>query len=162
MTRESRFQSCAAKRVIEAKRGHLSSQRGHSSSQRLRAVGLGRALVASVAVLFGAATLFAGTRVLLGADPGYAVFRPLVVFNTAMGAAYVLAGVAVWRRLRLGTALAGAIVLLNLLALAGLFALDRGGTGIAVQSLAAMAFRTAVWLLLFLAILWLARPHPRP
>jgi len=126
------------------------------------AVGMGRVLVAIVAVLFGAATLFAGTRVLLGADPGYAVFRPLLVFNTVMGAAYVLAGVVVWCSLRLGKLLAGAIVLLNLLVLAGLSALDRGGTGIAVQSLAAMAFRTAVWLLLFLAILWLARPSLRP
>lgn len=44
-----------------------------------------RILAAGMAVLFGAATLVAGGRVLLGADPGYEVFRPLLVYNTAMG-----------------------------------------------------------------------------
>ncbi len=49
-------------------------------------------IVTTVAVLFGVATLFAGGRVLLGSDPGYEVFRPLLTHNTAMGVAYL-----VWR-----------------------------------------------------------------
>ena len=46
--------------------------------------------------MFGVATLFAGSRVLLGSDPGYEVFRPLLIYNTAMGAAYLAAGITVW------------------------------------------------------------------
>ncbi|GAB1412032.1 hypothetical protein MASR1M97_07680 [Candidatus Desulfobacillus denitrificans] len=81
-----------------------------------------RRLCAGIAVAFGAVTLFAGGRVLLGADPGYTVFRPLLVFNTAMGAAYAAAGAAIWRDLAWGRNCAGAIFLLNLLALAGIAA----------------------------------------
>jgi len=88
------------------------------------------------------------------------LFRPLVAFNTAMGVVYVLAGLAVWRSLRLGKALAGAIALLNLLALVAIFALYRGEAGVAAQSLGAMAFRAAVWLILFFVIVRLARPRP--
>ena len=49
---------------------------------------------ATIAVLFGIATLFAGGRVLLGSDPGYEVFRPLLIYNTSMGVAYLAAGAA--------------------------------------------------------------------
>ncbi len=59
-------------------------------------------IVATVAVLFGFATLFAGGQVLLGSDPGYEVFRPLLIYNTAMGVAYLAAGVTVWRSVNAG------------------------------------------------------------
>ena len=62
---------------------------------------LARAL-AIVAGLFGIATLVAGSRVLLGADPGYVVYRPLLVFNTVMGAAYLVTGVLAWFDARRG------------------------------------------------------------
>ena len=110
-----------------------------------------RMLAAAVAVLFGVATLLAGGRVLLGADPGYEVFRPLLVFNTAMGAAYVAAGVTIWRSVSAGRYAAGAIFLLNLLVLAGIIIVYRSGGEVAVESLRAMTFRTVVWLVLFLA-----------
>ena len=40
--------------------------------------------------------LVAGGRVLLGGDPGYVVYLPLLVFNTAMGVAYLFTGVRAW------------------------------------------------------------------
>lgn len=52
--------------------------------------------LALVAALFGLATIIAGARVLAGSDPGYIVFRPLLLYNTAMGFAYVAAGVIAW------------------------------------------------------------------
>ncbi|MBP9653426.1 MAG: hypothetical protein KBE19_03470 [Rhodocyclaceae bacterium] len=116
-----------------------------------------RRLCAGIAVAFGAVTLFAGGRVLLGADPGYTVFRPLLVFNTAMGAAYAAAGAAIWRDLAWGRNCAGAIFLLNLLALAAIAAVHFGGGAVAAQSLGAMSLRTVVWLLLFLVLARLAR-----
>jgi hypothetical protein len=107
-------------------------------------------IAAAVAALFGVATIVAGGRVLLGADPGYEVFRPLLVYNTAMGAVYLAAGFALWRNIRLGKNAAGAIFLLNLIVLAGILAMRQGGGAVAVDSLRAMTFRTAVWLALFL------------
>ncbi len=122
-----------------------------------RPVRLVQALAAGVAVLFGVATLFAGGRVLLGSDPGYVVFRPLLFYNTAMGVAYVLTGVAIWRCLARGRLAAGAIFVLNLLVLAGIVLVYRSGGAVAVDSLRAMTLRTVVWLALFLVTTWLAR-----
>jgi hypothetical protein len=101
-------------------------------------------------VLFGLATLAAGGRVLFGADPGYVVFRPLLVYNTAMGAAYLAAGIAIWRSPRAGAAAAGVIGTLNLLVLIGIAILFLRGAPVAVESLRAMTFRTVVWLVLFI------------
>ena len=116
-----------------------------------------RILTAAVAVLFGVATLVAGGRVLMGADPGYPVFRPLLIYNTLMGAAYVAAGVTIWRSINAGRYAAVAIFLLNLLVFVGIFVVYRGGGGVAVDSLGARALRTAVWLGLVLATSWLVR-----
>lgn len=116
-----------------------------------------RRTFALVAVLFGAVTLVAAARVLAGADPGYAVFRPLLVYNAAMGAAYIAAGVLIWQSLAAGRRAAGIVFSLNLLVLAAVAALHLGGGAVAIQSVLAMTFRTAVWLALFLG---LARLRP--
>lgn len=111
-----------------------------------------RRAAAVVAVLFGLVTLVTGGRVLMGADPGYRVFLPLLIFNAAMGGAYVAAGLAMWRGLRGGVAGARAILALNTLVFAavlGLYVVD----AVAVESVRAMAFRTLVWLgLLMVAV----------
>lgn len=122
---------------------------------------LARRILALVALLFGAATLFAGTRVLLGADPGYVVYRPLLVFNTAMGLAYLAAGALAWRSSRRGAQAAAAVFLLNAAALAGIAWLSLSADAVAVQSLRAMGLRTVVWLGLFLGLTWLARGSAR-
>jgi cbb3-type cytochrome oxidase subunit 3 len=119
-----------------------------------------RGLLALVAIAFGVLTLFAGGRVLAGADPGYVVFRPLLVFNTLMGLAYVTAGVLIWRDLRRGRIAALAIFLLNLLVLAVIVWLYRQGAAVAVDSVRAMSLRTGVWLALFLGVAWLVRRAP--
>lgn len=113
---------------------------------------------AAVAVLFGVATVMAGGRVLLGiSDPGYVVFRPLLVYNTGMGVAYVAAGVAMWRCLRCGTRAAAIVFALNLLVLVAIFAVHSSGGAVAVESLRAMSFRTAVWLGLLAVLLGVGR-----
>lgn len=113
--------------------------------------------MAAVAVLFGVLTLVAGGRVLLGSDPGYVVFRPLLIYNTGMGLAYLAAGIAIGRNANAGKNAAGAIFLLNLVVLAGILVTYRGGGAVAVESLRAMAFRTVGWLGLFFGASWLAR-----
>ena len=121
-----------------------------------------RRALAVVAVLFGIATLVAGGRVLLGADPGYVVYRPLLAYNTAMGAAYVAAGLLVWVDSRRATYLAAAIFVLNGLVLGAIAWRYTHAGGVAVESLRAMTLRTGVWLVLFLAWAWPGRRRSRP
>ncbi len=132
----------------------------------LRAARAVQVLAAVIALLFGIATLFAGGRVLLGSDPGYVVFRPLLIYNTTMGVAYLAAGVTIWLSSIRGRYAAGAILLLNIIVLVGITLAYRSGAAVAVDSLRAMTVRTVVWLALFLAAVWVARAphavHPAP
>ena len=115
-----------------------------------------QSVLALVATLFGLATIFAGTRVLLGSDPGYIVFRPLLIYNTAMGIVYVAAGIIIWRNFKQGMYVAAAIFFLNLVVLAAIYFLYTEGSSIAVDSLRAMSLRTVVWLALFAGLVWLS------
>ncbi len=115
-----------------------------------------RQVVAGVAILFGIASLAAGWSVLTGRDPGYLVYRPLVVFNTLMGALYIGAGVMAWRRAHADRLAAAGIFIANLLVLGYIATLFRAGTA-AVDSVRAMVLRTAVWLVLLLLLTWTRR-----
>lgn len=126
-------------------------------SGTLRRVGVAQAALSLASALFGFATITAGARVLAGADPGYTVFRPLLLFNTAMGAAYLAAAVATLVSVSKGAAAAAAIALVNLLALGAVAYLRASGGAVAIDSVRAMAFRATVWLLLWIALAWLAR-----
>lgn len=108
--------------------------------------------IAIVAIAFGLATVAAGGRVLAGGDPGYVVYLPLLVFNTVMGVAYVGAGVAAWRSAGRGRNAAAAIALINVLVLLFIVYQYQRGSAVAVDSVRAMTFRTAVWLVLFAAL----------
>jgi hypothetical protein len=114
--------------------------------------------MAVVAIAFGLLTIFAGGRVLfLDVDPGYLVFRPLLMFNTAMGVAYVIVGVALWRDVRWSVSGAGTIVALNLAVLGTIGVLYASGGGVASDSLRAMTLRCGIWLALLAGAL-LTRP----
>ena len=117
-------------------------------------------VVAVAATVFGLVTIAAGTRVLLGADPGYVVYRPLLLFNTLMGLAYVLAGLATWKRADAGRAAALAIFFLNLLVLGFVAWRYRTTDTVAVDSVRAMVFRSGVWLVLFTTLVRVARRQP--
>lgn len=125
-----------------------------NDSRKVRVI---QQIAAVVAVLFGVATLVAGGRVLMGADPGYVIFRPLLIYNVIMGVVYVAAGVMIWRPVALGRNLAGVICGLNFLVLVEIILLHQRGGAVAVDSLRAMTFRTVVWLVLFLVASWVAR-----
>ena len=113
---------------------------------------LGQRILAVAAIAFGLVTLVEGGKVLAGADPGYVVFRPLLIYNVIMGLAYVAAGIAMWRSLERGRFAAATIFLLNLLVLAGIGYLYANGYAIAKNSVFAMTVRTSVWLALFLGL----------
>lgn len=118
-----------------------------------------RNILVSIAVLFGLLTIFAGTRVLLGSNPGYVVFRPLLIYNAAMGIVYVAAGIITWRNIKQGMYVAAAISVLNLIVLIAIFFLYRAGNSIAVDSLRAMSLRTVVWFALFAGFWWLCHSN---
>ncbi len=108
-----------------------------------------RIILVVVAILFGLMTILAGSRVLLGTDPSYIVFLPLLIYNTVMGLVYVAAGIIAWRSIKKGMYMAATILGLNLIVLITIFVLYTKGSSIAVDSLQAMSFRTVVWLVLF-------------
>ena len=115
-------------------------------------------LSAIIAVAFGLLTVFSGGQVLLGySDPGYTVFTPLLIFNTIMGVVYAGAGSMIWRDITLGLPAAKAIFLINCAALLTILIVYYLGGSVAVESLKAMSFRTAVWLVLWVALLWIRR-----
>ncbi len=128
-----------------------------AESLRQSSVETRRKVLAGIAMLFGLVTIFAGTRVLRGADPGYIVFRPLLLYNTVMGFVYAGVGVTIWRRLDPGRKGAATIFLLNLLVLGAIVMVYLSGGAVAVESLRAMTLRTGVWLLLFLGLRRLGR-----
>ena len=119
----------------------------------------GQKVVAVAAIIFGLVTLWAGGTVLSGRNPGYVVYRPLLVFNTVMGAVYVAAGMLAWRRVTDGRNAAAVILALNVLVLAGVIYLYRTGAAVAVDSVRAMSFRSVVWLILLVALGLMSRRH---
>jgi len=123
---------------------------------RSRYVRIIQGVLAFAAALFGLATIIAGARVLFGSDPGYIVFRPLLIYNTAMGAAYVAAGIIAWRSLDQGKYAAATIFVLNFLVLGTIGYLYAAGSAVAIESLRAMILRTVVWLMLFLGFAWMS------
>lgn len=127
-------------------------------SNRMQSHRLIQRILAAVAIVFGVVTIFSGGRVLLGADPGYVVYKPLLVYNTAMGFIYAAAGIAAWRNVVRGRAAAGAIFVLNLIVLAAVGTLYSNGSGaVAIESVHAMTLRTVVWLVLFAGFAWIIR-----
>lgn len=118
---------------------------------------------AGIALIFGLASVAAGASVLLGRDAGYAVYRPLLIFNTAMGVAYAAAAVLIWRDHARGRGAAAVILALNVAVLGLVGYLYRTGGAVAIDSVRAMAFRSAVWLVIFGVLVWIGRrQEPSP
>jgi hypothetical protein len=121
-----------------------------------------RRLIGWLAIVFGVATVAAGGRVLTGADPGYVVFLPLVMYNTAMGAAYVAAGAIALRASRGAAFAAGAIAVLNgVVCGAVIYLRTHAPDVVAAESVTAMSFRTVVWALFWIG-LWFGSASRRP
>ena len=113
--------------------------------------------IAGIALVFGVATVAAGASVLAGRDTGYLVYRPLLIFNTVMGVAYAAAAVLIWRDVARGRLAAALILALNLAMLGFVVYLFRTSGVMAVDSVRAMVFRSAVWLVIFGALVWIGR-----
>lgn len=109
---------------------------------------------AIVAAIFGILTLIAGGRILLGlGKAGYAVVQPVLLFNTIMGALYLLTAVFIvrssdWARpLALFIAAANVIVLLSIIVMR-----STGGT-VANETMGAMTLRSVVWVVIAVVLM---------
>lgn len=113
-------------------------------------------VIAIIGIGFGLLTIFIGGQTLLGySDTGYVIFLPLLIFNTVMGFVYVGSGSIIWRDLNLGIPAAKMVFLVNFAALILILIVYFLGGTVATESLKAMSFRTAVWLLLWSGLLWI-------
>jgi hypothetical protein len=105
-------------------------------------------IIAVVAVLFGAATIYAGGNVLFGrgarAAGNYVPF--IVWFNFLAGFAYVAAGIGLWQRRRWAAPLAAALALLTALAFGAFGVWVALGGAYELRTVAAMTLRTVVWI----------------
>ena len=105
---------------------------------------------ALVAVLFGAATIFSGARVLFGSDAarqGAGAFVPWVLwFNTVAGLAYVAAGVGLWLRRAWAVRLSAVLAAVSVLVFAALGVHIALGGAYEARTVAAMALRCTFWI----------------
>jgi hypothetical protein len=123
-----------------------------SRSRRLLWLGAGW-----TAVAVGLLTVIGGWSVLAGIrEPGYAVYNPLLVFNSAMGVWYLAAGILILSRRPAGRWSAGLIALANALVLAALLVLP---APVAMNTLVAMGFRTGLWVAVYGVLRWPGRPR---
>lgn len=111
-----------------------------------------------VAAIFGLITILKGGSILLGlAEAGYYVVRPVLVYNTVMGVVYVLIALVIARSAKQGRFAAGLVALLNLGVLVALSAYAATGAEVAEQTMRAMAFRTALWVVIYALLVVVVR-----
>ncbi len=104
-------------------------------------------ITATFAALSGLLTIVAGTRAISGSfDPGYATFPTLIIYNLALGAAAIAAGVLIWERHRGALFTSGVIATSHIIVLLLLLTVFRDI--IASQSINAMTFRVGLWLII--------------
>ncbi len=114
--------------------------------------------LATVAALSGLLTIFAGTRALTGTfDPGYATFPALIIYNLALGAAAIVAGVLIWKIHRAGLLTSVAITASHIIVLMLLLMFFQ--EIIAAQSITAMTFRVVLWLVISFLLFKYASPR---
>jgi len=118
-----------------------------------------KVILSFVACAFGLVTVITGSSVLRGADPGYIVFVPLLIYNSVMGVLYIITGAMAWRNISKAKLLAGVILSLNILVFGGIFFIYSTGSLVALESVMAMTLRTFVWLVIFIGFSWLVKEN---
>jgi len=116
---------------------------------------------ATVAVVFGVATIRAGGSVLFGGGAPAAgnVVGFVLWFNFLAGFAYVTAGVGLWLRRRWSVRLALAIAAATVLIFGAFGICVLAGGPFEARTVWAMTLRSAVWVLIALLALGAAKSH---
>lgn len=107
-----------------------------------------------LAFLVGAISIVAGGMVLRGWKPGYSILSWLPVYNFAVGLLTLVPAYLLWVNNRY--ALTASIVTFGVHAIVLLLLLTAFRGQVATQSIGAMSFRVAVWIII-LALLWFHR-----
>ena len=111
-------------------------------------------ILAIVAILFGALTVFSGGRALFGGEAARAAVGNAVGFvlwfNFLAGFVYILAGVTLWRGLRRGVWLAGLLALGTALVAAAFGVHVMGGGAYETRTVGALGIRLLFWVIVFL------------
>lgn len=114
---------------------------------------LKKQLPAILGIIVGFLSIMAGSKVLLGiSSPNYVVLHWLVIYNISLGVVSVITGAGLWHLRPWAISLAGLIAASHAFVLAALIVFFLFGRTVAHQSLLAMAFRTTVWLGIFLFV----------
>lgn len=118
-------------------------------------------IAAILSFVIGVMSIVAGGAVLRGRDPGYHVIAWLPAYNFAVGlVSAVVTAALIWRQSRAALAAALATFAGHTLVMVILQTAYRDV--VARQSLMAMTFRMAVWLLILLLVLAQGRRERRP
>jgi hypothetical protein len=107
-----------------------------------------------LAFLVSAMSIIAGGMVMRGWQPGYSVLSWLPVYNFVVGLFSLIPAVLLWINSRY--ALTASIVTFGVHTIVLLLLLTVFHGQVATQSIAAMAFRVIVWIII-LALLWFRR-----
>ena len=104
-------------------------------------------LAGGVAILVGLLSLVSGSAVLLDIkQPAYHVLPLLVIYNVVMGVVSLAAGIGIWRNCGRAARLAFFVASAHTAVLLILLFFNVTNRPVASESIAAMIFRTLVWL----------------
>ncbi len=104
-------------------------------------------------LLVGLLSVFSGSAVLLGIKhPGYTTLDWLLIYNVSMGVVSIVAGVAIWSARSWAVRLANCIAAAHFVVLLILVAMYAVTTAVALQSVGAMTFRSAIWVAIVLIV----------
>ncbi len=117
-------------------------------------------IISILAILIGVMAIFAGGSVLLGITiPDYRYFDSLVIYNVILGFASILAGYFIWTDNKRALPLSFLITSLHLIVL--LLLLTTFNHIISEHSVAAMSFRSVVWIVISsIVFLWNSKRKP--
>ena len=111
-------------------------------------------LVAVPAFIIGLLSIKEGGSVLLGiSTKAYPILPWLVWYNVMMGFVSVIAAAGLWTQRRWGSVLAAVILFCHGVVFLSLMALVTLGKTVARISTIAMMFRTAIWLVVYMALM---------
>ncbi|MDP1614774.1 MAG: hypothetical protein Q8L68_03160 [Methylococcales bacterium] len=114
-----------------------------------------RQIASILAFLVGVMSIVAGGKAMQGWNPGYSVLSWLPIYNFVMGLLTLVPAVLLWINYRY--ALAASIAAFGIHALVLLILLAVFRDQVAIQSIAAMIFRLAVWIAILIMMFFQAR-----
>ena len=114
-------------------------------------------IIAIIAIAPGLLSIKEGGSVMLGiSTPAYHVIRWLVMYNVVMGLVSLIAGTGIWIGRTWGSVLTALILMSHGLVFLAVFFLFIFREPVAPVSVVAMLLRTAIWLIIYWLLRWVA------